>query len=630
MAKNNKKKSGKGPEERVAVTSDPRFSSVHNDPRFNIPNLNKLKVKVDDRFTKELMTGYKKKATKYDRYGRKLTEEDKMTAYDRLYEQEKSLEESDSEHSSSEQSDSEESSSEEVKKELKISNKSDSESESDDESSSDEGETVVDRARGLGVDSDSSSDDSDSESSDEELSEDVESDLEIEEDKPEEGDPERRFAVVNLDWDNVTSNDLFAAFTSFLPPKGRIENVSIYPSEYGKEKMQKEDLEGPPKELFQSKSKSKKRQSSDDEDSDSDISDIEVAARKLYEEGDGEQDYDSRALRRYQIQRLRYFYAIVTCDSVGTAKAIYDNCDGTEFESSANTFDLRYVPDDMDFDDEARDTCSKIPANYKPNNFVTDALQSSRAKLTWDETPTERQKIATKLFSQREIEDMDFKAYLASDSDSEDEELLKNKYQSLAQSSAMVGDKNIFDSNGKDDEVDMEITFNPGLGDGAPKEEEKTEESTIEAYKRKEKERRKRRMEKFKLSQKELKEELSDDLDKSEAQKKAELELLTMDGDESNHFNMKDVIKAEKEKNKKRKSKKASKKIDREMLQDDFKADLSDPRFKQMFESHDFSIDPTAPNFKKTETMKQILQERQKRRNISESEEPKKKRKARK
>lgn len=137
-----------------------------------------------------------------------------------------------------------------------------------------------------------------------------ENEVEIENAKPESGDISKNLAVVNLDWDHVKSEDLMITFSSFVPKGGKIERVAIYPSEFGKERMQREEVEGPPKELFQKKNKNKtsKKKKTDDSDSDMDI-----GIKDLYEEGDADKDVDSRALRQYQLDRLRYYYAIVYC-----------------------------------------------------------------------------------------------------------------------------------------------------------------------------------------------------------------------------------------------------------------------------------------------------------------------------
>ncbi|KGR16384.1 hypothetical protein MEM_01067 [Candida albicans L26] len=624
MAKNNNNnKDSSNP--RKPITQDERFKSVHNDPRFKMPKLKNLRVKVDDRFSKDelkkLNAGALGKKVKIDRYGRKIKKESDDLS--KFYEHE---EDSKEEQSSDDSSEGEESDNDLQALTEKLQQE----------------EQFLDRARGEGLVSSSedeesslSSSDSDSDEENEGVVEDEEeSDIEIEETKPEDTEPTCAFAVVNMDWDNIRAVDLMATFVSFVPKGGAIKSVTIYPSEFGKERMQKEEIEGPPRELFKSKKKREVDSDSEDIESDVDVNDVDNLAkitRKLYEEDDGKEDYDSKALRRYQLQRLRYYYAVVKCDSVETARSIYQNCDGTEYESTANIFDLRYVPDDMEFDDdEAKDTCSKIPSSYRPDStFVTDALQHSKVKLTWDETPKERLTLSSRPLSQKEIEENDFKAYLASDSDEsevEKDSSIKDKYQSLLGNTLTK-----FGKEENDDDVDMEITFDPGLNDksGNNAEEEDKEETTIEAYRRKEKERRQKRLAKFKESKQteEVANSQEGSADKSsknrknskkgksmpdmDEKSKAELELILMDNQEGNnneHFSMKEVIKSEKDK--KNKKNKKGKKIDQEMVQDGFVANLDDPRFKEVFESHDYAIDPTNSEFKKTETMKKILKER--------------------
>lgn len=59
------------------------------------------------------------------------------------------------------------------------------------------------------------------------------------------GTESRRLAVVDLDWDHVRAVDIHAALRSFLPAGGHIASVTVYPSDYGLQRMQEEAAHGP-------------------------------------------------------------------------------------------------------------------------------------------------------------------------------------------------------------------------------------------------------------------------------------------------------------------------------------------------------------------------------------------------
>jgi hypothetical protein len=144
-----------------------------------------------------------------------------------------------------------------------------------------------------------------------------------------------RLAVVNLDWDHVFATDLFKIFSSVLEQgnegkgggskRGEVVSVRVYPSEFGKKRMEREEQEGPPREVFikagQTGSDHEEEEEVEEEpqyegmsgdegsdggeaaegdEGDEDPSDDE----SLVEEDKGE-DVDMDRLRKYQLERLR-------------------------------------------------------------------------------------------------------------------------------------------------------------------------------------------------------------------------------------------------------------------------------------------------------------------------------------
>ena len=344
-------------------------------------------------------------------------------------------------------------------------------------------------------------------------------DMQAEQAGVEMGEVSSRIAVVNLDWDNIRSVDLMAVFSSFVRPGGRIHKISIYQSEFGKERMEKEELEGPPKEIFARKQEEEIEEEDSEDDFEDDEEEDEKIKKDLLKEDEGK-EFDGAALRQYQLERLRYYYAVIVCSDNDTAQQIYEATDGTEYLSSANFFDLRFIPDGTEFEDKPRDECDTVPSGYRPTEFVTDALQHSKVKLTWDMDPEEatRKDAIKRAFSgsRAEIGENDLRAYLGSDSEDDEEDDAKDEGELDAPklSKKELARQKMRAALGLSDEPtskskkpvgpvgDMEITFTAGLNSkekaGVFENEPIKEETTQEKYIRKEKERKARRKEKAK------------------------------------------------------------------------------------------------------------------------------------
>ncbi|GLH15703.1 ESF1 like protein [Gryllus bimaculatus] len=527
----------------------------------------------------------------------------------------------------------------------------------------------VDYARGEGIIlSDSSSDE---ESSDDEEDEDDEEAIgwgQLDEDAERTDESTNRLAVCNMDWDRITARDLLVLLHSFVPKGGLILSVTIYPSEFGLQRLKEEEEKGP-----------LELRAEDAVVANSDTDEDEKEKKKRIHRDDDEEEegseYQREKLRQYQLKRLRYFYAVVVCDSVSTADALYKECDGMEYESSASHLDLRFIPDDVTFDQEPKETCTELPnmTKYEPQLFITTALQQSKVRLTWDETDPRRNKINEKINAGKveEIDDHDLKAYLATSSEGESSE--EEESQEVAK---------------KEKNMEMEVTWGFDLNEKVKKrmKDGKAEEMTpfqkyLERRKEKRKAKREEQLKKKQQQRKEQKEsgdeseegsvseddvpsdiDMNDEYFKEEFEKeefaqaekakskkkknkkkkdghesedeeskkkKAELELLLMDEeDNKKHFSLKDILieDSDSKKKKKKKNKKQLEEKSAEKKDDDFQINVQDQRFSAIFTSHLYNIDPADPHYKKTKGMEALRQEKLSRRTLDE-ELPRKKQK---
>jgi hypothetical protein len=55
----------------------------------------------------------------------------------------------------------------------------------------------------------------------------------------------RRLAVQNMDWDRINAADVYVLLNSYTPKDGKLESVTIYPSQFGKERLKFEEKHGP-------------------------------------------------------------------------------------------------------------------------------------------------------------------------------------------------------------------------------------------------------------------------------------------------------------------------------------------------------------------------------------------------
>jgi len=480
------------------------------------------------------------------------------------------------------------------------------------------------------------------------------------------GDAARRLAVMGCDWDHVTADDLIVMLRTYLAgkesrkgagglgPKGSVDKVLIYPSDYGLEQMAKEATEGP---------------------TIIDVPEDNRPRRKITTiEEDAEDDrVQSEALRRYQLQRTKYHWALVECDSVATAAWLYDQMDGLEADClTPGALDIRFVPDEIVPPHKPVGVATEMPRKYQAPAQVQSAVGHTKVKCTWDQDPKQRRKdLIRKKFSIKEMADMDLKAYLASSSEEEDAsgaEALKK----LARGGDEAGDDSDFfksdGSDGSDNEpskeedrfVDMEQSFSVKA---AQLEEELTEKakqssngkhvhtlasekggSVWQKYLDKRKEVRRER----KLAAKEertarkggprarkVAEGEDEDEDKTGGEGAAgpskgrrgnkpkfgaaapednDLELLAAGGaddDEDRSFNLRGSAREAHVGKSKRKQKRAL--AEGGEAAANFHVDADDPRLAAVFCNPDFEIDPTNPEFRRTEGMGAVLQKKRQR-----------------
>ena len=298
------------------------------------------------------------------------------------------------------------------------------------------------------------------------------------------------------------------------------------------------------------------------------------------------------------------------------------------------------MPDDLVPPHEPTSVATEVPKKFSGPAMLRAATGHTKVKCTWDEAPPQRRKdLMKKRFSPAELADMDLRDYLASSSDeSEAKGAAAQELKALVANSdsdgAGEGGEGCDDSDSEDAgqskpskaDGNMEATFNlkatrleEELADRAQKQggrgvhtlESEVPQSAWQRYLEKRKEKRREKRQKTKEERAKLKEDMAKETSDVKRQKRdsgqpgeepaeaGDLELL-VDAETERSFNLRGPQRQAHDRGVKDATA--------------FQMDVSDRRLEKVFSNADFEIDPTNPEFRKSDGMSEVLREKRKRR----------------
>lgn len=410
------------------------------------------------------------------------------------------------------------------------------------------------------------------------------------------GDTSKYLSVMNLNWESINSKDLYVLFTSLSLKDNSVISVKIYPSEFGIKEREKENKDGPDREIFKIKSILNTKDDSNIINNATIIHNLEDCYQKVNYEN--YHKLDENKLREYELKKLKYYYAIIELKNKKIANYIYENYDGTEIEKTQMFMELRFVPEEIMINGlpyPPIDECNIFPKEYTQNIKKNRALDHSRVTLTWDKENEKREELI-KRANTGKLRDDELEDLFASDSESNsikqnsysnydyksDEEKQVNK--NLSENIFNINEINILNTNKHKkknriisikDREEFDIVFDSGfeaLDKNILKEENINikDKSLFEQYK-----------ERKKLIGKEKKIEEKIKLDEKKKRRYQDQMFNTKYSKEDNNLNLLEDILQESDNNK-------IKNIDKK-----------DNRFIAVKKDKNFWIDPTSTEYKK-------------------------------
>ena len=339
------------------------------------------------------------------------------------------------------------------------------------------------------------------------------------------------------------------------PSGGSIESCAIHLSEFGEKNKKLEEEFGPQATL---EGLDEEPRPEDDEES---------------ENEEAQEAKNAALLKKYEMNRMKYYFAVVEFDSAASAEHVYNECEGCEFEHSSNVFDLQFIPSEMSFGARPiRDKATGLDFDdYKPPEFQSKALQQTKFTSSWDDNEDLNRKTLSswgKGSNKGNLTDATLQAFIASSDDEESEEEDDDAAKRAAQRAKM-----------------RQLL---GLGASAPANQPKQPAATT-------------------LHSQEAK---SDDVLEEDTFFVDALERKSSTGKVRKAPHEAEVP-SKKKKKKKRRRKKGK---DDHADTDAFKVQVDDKRFEALYTAPEFQLDRTNPNFKASESTKIIEKERRRRR----------------
>lgn len=96
-------------------------------------------------------------------------------------------------------------------------------------------------------------------------------------------------------------------------------------------------------------------------------------------------------LRKYEVNKMKYYFAFVTCSKRKVAAKILDEFNGFELELTNLRLNLSIVPDELQVPNQPKDSATEIPAGFDFNALkISRALNHTTVRLSWDQSDPKR------------------------------------------------------------------------------------------------------------------------------------------------------------------------------------------------------------------------------------------------